>query len=63
MNITEKERRVYYQDLVYKAANRIDGALGGTTITGTAEHPSDNFIERLEELIKKGQGNAESIET
>ena len=48
----EKKARIYYQDLVYKACSRIDGAIGGTTVCGTLETPDRDFEERLDKTIK-----------
>ena len=49
---TEKQRRVYYQDLVYHACNCIDRVLGGSTVCGTADWPTSEFKERMDLLAK-----------
>ncbi len=52
--MTEKERRIYYQSIVYEVCNaldRIDGRKPGTgIICGTADNPSDNVQRRMSEL-------------
>jgi hypothetical protein len=53
--ITEKDRRVYYQDLVYRVCNRIDlfdgQPPGRGIVCGTADSPSAELISRLEVLL------------
>lgn len=53
--VTEKDRRIYYQDLVYITCNFVDKVLGrrvsqGTgTVCGTADEPSDGLQKALAE--------------
>ena len=50
----EKQRRIYYQDLVYSICNKIDARIGGTTITGTIERPLDSdVLERLDSALHR----------
>jgi hypothetical protein len=55
---TEKERRIYYQSIVYRVCSLIDRATGrnvreGTgTMAGTVESPSDEVVRSLEKLLK-----------
>lgn len=49
VQIAEKQRRVFYQDLLYKVCSWIDNRLGGMTFTGTVEYPKGNVMERLEQ--------------
>lgn len=57
--VTEKDRRVYYQNLVYAACNLLDEFLANTDthgdkiVCGTADEPSSGFVEALEKLRKK----------
>lgn len=55
--ITEKDRRIYYQDIVYQVCNaldRIDGKTPGHGIVcGTFEHPSADVCERMDALVQE----------
>ncbi len=46
---TEKERRIFWQDLCYYAMNTLDRILGYSVINGTGTH-KDNFKERINEV-------------
>jgi hypothetical protein len=54
---TEKERRIYYQDIVYSvctALDYIDGKSPGVgIICGTADEPSAAVQERMERLVEE----------
>lgn len=51
----EKERRVYYQNIVYAVCNLLDSHLGYTPgqgiVTGTAETPSTMVADTLEKVL------------
>jgi len=51
----EKERRVYYQDIVYAVCNLLDSHLGYTPgqgiVTGTVETPSTMVSDTLEKVL------------
>ena len=49
--ITEKQRRVYYQDIVYHVCNALDKAFPGKTVCGTVEQPSDEVQQRIDSLV------------
>ena len=53
---TEKERRIYYQDIVYHvcyALDLIDGKKPGHGIVcGTADEPNNNVFDRMKALVK-----------
>ena len=50
----EKQRRVYYQDIVYAVCNIMDRYLpkDGVVVCGTIEHPSTDVQTLLEILLK-----------
>ena len=50
---TEKRRRIYYQDIVYKICSILDSKLSGTTVCGTWAEPSTEVIDRLNKLLKE----------
>lgn len=56
-HVTEKQRRVYYQSIVYDICNLIDKANGSRpgcgTVCGTVEHPSREVQEKLERLLNQ----------
>ena len=49
----EKNRRIYYQNIVYDVCDIIDRHMGDDgTVSGTSNHPKDNnVVERLNQLI------------
>lgn len=50
----EKDRRIYYQDIVYKVCNALDKLTPGKHIVcGTIEEPSTDVQDRVEELVKE----------
>lgn len=51
--VTEEERRLYYQEIVVEICNRLDVALGGVTDIGTPEQPTKHVQQRMEMLTKK----------
>lgn len=48
----EKQRRVYYQNIVYDVCNRLDAVLGGKTVCGTVDSPTTAVVERLNECLQ-----------
>lgn len=48
----EHQRRIYYQDIVYKVCDLIDRKLGGRTVCGTLETPNRDIIERLKKALR-----------
>ena len=46
----EKQRRIYYQDLVYQTCILLDQYFDTKTVCGTYETPATEFSERLTEL-------------
>lgn len=58
----EKQRRIYYQQIVYNVCNQIDAWLGlvcgtgGSTVCGTVGEPSTQVQERLAELLAQKRG-------
>lgn len=57
---TEKERRIYYQDLVYYACRQIDKVSSGHTSCGTVDLPTDNFKARLDAVLLESVQEIES---
>ena len=57
MSITEKQRRVYYQDIVYSVCSQLDEALGrhisksNGIVCGTADSPSMEVEDTLKEVL------------
>ncbi len=57
--VTEKDRRVYYQDLVHKACNLLDELLANTQrhgdkiVCGSADAPTAQFADALNRLRNK----------
>lgn len=49
--MTEKEQRIYYQDIVYTVCNALDRIDGGVIVCGTAAQPSTQVQERMERLV------------
>jgi len=56
---TEKERRIYYQDIVYHVCyglDLIDGKKPGHGIVcGTADEPNTNVFDRMKALVHEVQ--------
>jgi len=54
---TEKDRRIYYQDIVYKVCNLLDKHCGrkpGTgLVCGTIDEPSDEVQDELSTILNK----------
>lgn len=50
--MTEKEQRIYYQDIVYAVCNALDQIDGGVIVCGTAAQPSTMVQERMVRLVK-----------
>lgn len=50
--LKEKERRIYYQDIVYKVCNLLEKATGSKIVCGTVEEPSTQVQSILERLIQ-----------
>ena len=48
---TEKERRIYYQDIVYVVCNIIDQELGTKLVCGTVDEPSTEVQDKLSEIM------------
>jgi hypothetical protein len=55
--ITEKDRRIYYQDIVYQVCNALDEIDGKQTgiICGTADEPNTNVADRMKHLVREMQ--------
>ena len=56
--VEEKERRIYYQDIVYTVCNfldKIDGKRTGRNgiVCGTADSPSRAVQDRMELLVQE----------
>ena len=47
MEISEKERRIYYQGIVYAVCNIIDRNIGSRIVCGTVESPSTDVQDYL----------------
>ena len=45
--VTEKQRRIYYQDIVYAVCNIIDRNLGGSLWVGSVDDPSTEVQDTL----------------
>jgi len=45
--ITEKQRRIYYQDIVYAVCNIIDRNVGGSLWVGSVDDPSTEVQDTL----------------
>ncbi len=50
--ISEKRRRVYYQDIVYAVCNKLDRVYVPKCVCGTVDSPTTQVQERLESLIE-----------
>lgn len=50
--ISEKQRRVYYQDIVYAVCNKLDRVYTPPCVCGTVNSPTTQVQERLESLIE-----------
>lgn len=48
----EKQRRIYYQDIVYKACN----LLGKDIVCGTIDNPSTEVQDKIRELKEENMG-------
>ncbi len=46
----EQDKRIYYQDIVYKVCNIIDNQCGGFTTAGTINNPSTEVEESVDRL-------------
>lgn len=51
--LDEKERRVYYQDIVYSVCNIIDPLFETPTVCGTVDGPSAEVVDRLREVVER----------
>ena len=49
----EKERRIYYQSIVYDVCNCLDKINGGRIRCGTAESPCSNVQKAMDELVER----------
>lgn len=51
----EKDRRIYYQDIVYYVCNKLDKIFGGThvTVCGSWAEPSTEVQERMDKLADR----------
>ncbi|MCK5610047.1 hypothetical protein KAR91_49700 [Candidatus Pacearchaeota archaeon] len=54
--MTEKERRIYYQSIVYDICNIVDqynqSSLSDGVVCGTAENPTDELQELLKKILR-----------
>lgn len=58
----EKQRRVYYQDIVYDVCNQLDNCgFEGKTVCGTLNSPSNQVTDRLSTLSKQLADAKEAI--
>ena len=61
--VTEKERRVYYQDIVYSVCSVLDDidhnhiSKGTGIVCGTVEHPSTDVQDRMKRLLEEIHGH------
>jgi hypothetical protein len=57
---TEKQRRIYYQSIVYDVCNLLDildrKSPGQGLVCGTVEHPSTEVQERVAKLCAERMG-------
>jgi hypothetical protein len=53
--ILEKNRRIYYQGIVYDVCNELDKISNRKTVCGTHEAPSNDVQEAVEVLIMHSQ--------
>jgi len=51
--ITEKDRRIYYQNIVYHVCNQLDVYAGETVVCGTAECPSTEVQDALRRTLSR----------
>lgn len=49
----ERDRRIYYQGIVYAVCNTLDGLLGRSIVCGTYETPSTGVQDALKELRER----------
>lgn len=61
--LTEKDRRIYYQGLVYDVCNIVDRYMpeGKKVYCGSAEAPTNNFIQHLEQILKESTPTAREV--
>ena len=58
----EKERRIYYQNIVYAVCNIIDAELGTKLVCGTVGEPSTEVQDKVAEIMSgEPEGYAEFI--
>lgn len=50
MTNDEKDRRIYYQDIVYSVCTVIDSLFAGTVVCGTADEPSQQVQKRMYQI-------------
>ena len=61
VSVNEKEARIYYQNLVYRACSLLDDALGGHISKGTgiccgcAGDPTEEFIDAIKQVVQKAR--------
>ena len=54
--LAEKERRIYYQDIVYECCRLLDGGVrsgGEVIVCGTKDNPSTELQERIQEMVRQ----------
>ena len=49
--ITEKQRRIYYQDIVYSVCNELDSVFDVRLVCGTVENPTNEVQDALHRLV------------
>lgn len=49
----EKERRIYYQNIVYEACQMLDHFADGVVVCGTIEEPSTDVQQTLKNVIRQ----------
>lgn len=49
--LSEKRRRIYYQDIVYAVCNKLDRVYTPPCVCGTVDTPTTQVQDRLESLI------------
>ena len=48
----EKERRIYYQNIVYQICNMLEVYLGYTPVCGTVDNPTTEVQDTLKKVLK-----------